>query len=114
MALARHLVEMPHALPHEVPSSHISGVARDGEARFVLDKLGFDSPNNAFGNLVLDRENVRKREIVALGPQVRTILRVDQSRRDAQAFGRITHTSLKCVTSAMSVRSFPDIDHLLP
>ena len=55
-------------------------MARDREARFALEKFRLDSPDDPLGDLVLDRENVRKREIVTLGPQVRANFRVNQLR----------------------------------
>jgi len=78
--LARDFVEMPHALPHKVPCGHVAGMARDREARFALEKLRLDSPNDPLSDLVLDRENVRKREIVSLRPQVHANFGVDQLR----------------------------------
>ena len=51
MSFARHFMEMPHALPHEVPRGHVAGVAGDSKSGFGPEKLGFDRRDDALGDL---------------------------------------------------------------
>ena len=110
MPLAGHLVEVPHTLPHQVPCRHIAGVPRDREARLALEKLGLDRRDHAFCNLVLDREHVGHRNVIAFRPKVRAIPSVDQLRRDAQPLPRMAHVPVQRIARAEQIGGLPGID----
>ncbi len=72
-------------------------------------ELGFESAGNTVGYLILKPENIVKRTIEMLGPDMRTSARIDQLRADAQTVASLSDRALQEVTHAQCARHLPHI-----
>ena len=76
---------------------------------FSRVELGLDRPDDAAGDLVLEREKVRQFDVVTFRPNLPTSRRVGQLRADAKALARTPDASIQHVTHAEGA---PDFSHV--
>src|SRR6516225_12390159 len=71
-----------------------------GSLYLGLAQTGFDRANDAQGNLVLHRENVVERAIVALGPDMPAAPRLDQLCRQTDAVASLAQAAFEDIAHA--------------
>ena len=81
---------------------------------FTLRELDLHLGRQHQSDFVLDSEDVVHGPVVTLGPEVRTILGVDQLRRDPNAVAALTNAAFKHVSHAKSLGRLADIDRASP
>src|SRR3954451_12724094 len=71
------LMEMPHALPHQVPSVEVFRSA-DRSVSLDLEQLRLDCARKALCDLVLNGEDIDEVPVIPFGPDMRSGSCVDQ------------------------------------
>src|SRR5262249_5906427 len=65
-----------------------------------LPQARLNGGHDADRNLVLQSEHVRKVAVIALGPHMPSILRLNELARDADTVSRLTHTAFEEIAHA--------------
>src|SRR5713101_1202338 len=100
MGWPRDLMEIPHALPHQVPGAHVRRASRRRALPLDLEEFRLDRPGDALGYFVLNREDVRGFPVVMVGPNVVAGQGVDELSRDAHAVARLADAAFEYVADA--------------
>jgi len=72
-------MEIPHALPDQIPGAEVVGSADRGAA-FALQQLRLDCACDLLRDFVLNREYIGKIAIIAFGPKMNAGAGVDKLR----------------------------------
>ena len=106
------LVEVPQAPLITFPGAEILGGLAPRPLTFAAREMRFDSGDDGVGDFILYRENVLQIAIVALGPKMFVVHRIDQLRRYAYPVAAAPHAALDHVAHAELPAHFLDFCRL--